>query len=89
MRMCRGILFFFKGNGVEELTKKIQEETGLEGVIVCTRSPLNGKLYPIRLQLPPNNVTMQVILVLPSSKVARDLGIKGGWIHKYIKRGCS
>ena len=45
----------FKENGVEELTKKIQE---VEGVIVCTRSLLNGKLYPIRLQLPPNNMIM-------------------------------
>ncbi|KAI4328357.1 hypothetical protein L6164_020715 [Bauhinia variegata] len=73
----QGYSLIFKGNGVEEMTRKFQEETGLEDVIVCTRSPLNAKLYPLRLQLPPNNVTMHVILVLPSSKVARDFEEQG------------
>ncbi|XP_027346915.1 uncharacterized protein LOC113858452 [Abrus precatorius] len=73
----QGYSLIFKGNGVEDLTRKFEEETGLEGVIVCSRSPLNGKLYPLRLQLPPNNVTMQVVLVLPSSKVARDFEEQG------------
>ncbi|KAI4314237.1 hypothetical protein L6164_027167 [Bauhinia variegata] len=73
----QGYSLIFKGNGVEELTSKFKEETGLEDVIVCTRSPLNGKLYPLRLQLPPNNVTMHVILVLPSSKLARDFEEQG------------
>lgn len=58
----------FNGNGVEELTRRLLEETGIEDVIVCTRSPLNGKLFPLRLQLPPNNATLNVVLVLKSSK---------------------
>lgn len=55
------------GNGVEKLTHKLEEEMGLEGIIVYTRSPLNGNLYPLLLQLPPNNASMHVVLVLASS----------------------
>ncbi|KGN51868.1 uncharacterized protein LOC105434385 [Cucumis sativus] len=69
-----GSSFTFKGNGVEELTRKLKEETGIEGIIVCTRNPLNGNLYPLRLQLPPNNAIMHVVAVPETSKLGKDLG---------------
>ncbi|KAL2532137.1 Actin cross-linking protein [Abeliophyllum distichum] len=67
-----GPSFQFKGHGLEELTQKLEEETGLENIIVCSRNQVNGKLYPLRLALPPNNATMHVVVVPSTSRVASD-----------------
>nr|VDD56663.1 unnamed protein product [Brassica oleracea] len=53
----------FKGNSVAELTQTLREETCLVDAVVCTRSPLDGKLFPLCLQLPPNSRTLHVVLV--------------------------
>uniref|UniRef100_A0A0A9GIW8 DUF569 domain-containing protein n=1 Tax=Arundo donax TaxID=35708 RepID=A0A0A9GIW8_ARUDO len=66
-----GHSFIFNGSNLEELTHRLQEETGLDDIIICTRSPINGKLAPLRLQLPPNNAAMRIVLVRESSKVAK------------------
>ncbi|KAJ7970943.1 Actin cross-linking protein, putative (DUF569) [Quillaja saponaria] len=60
--------FTFKGSGVEELKGKLKEETGLDDILVCSRNPLNGKLYPMLLHLPPNNTDMHIVVVPLSSK---------------------
>ncbi|KAG8080431.1 hypothetical protein GUJ93_ZPchr0007g4736 [Zizania palustris] len=56
------------GMSLEELLERLQEETGLKDVIICSRSPTNGKLTPLHLQLPPNNAAMHIVLVQESSK---------------------
>ena len=61
--------FTFRGSGIEELKQKLEEETGLEEIAVCSRNLLNGKLYPLRLHLPPNNTEMHVVVV-PSRSTA-------------------
>ncbi|XP_021771091.1 uncharacterized protein LOC110735216 [Chenopodium quinoa] len=65
----------FKGSGVQELTQMLEEETGLTEVTLCSRSPLNGKLYPMRLALPPNHVKLHVFVVPSSSKAAADFDL--------------
>lgn len=60
--------FTFDGTSLEELSHRLEEVTGLTGIIICSRNPLNGKLYPLRLQLPPNNAAMHVVVVQESSK---------------------
>lgn len=63
-----GHSFTFNGTSLEELLERLQEETGLNDVIICSRSPIIGKLMPLRLQLPPNNAAMHIVLVRESSK---------------------
>ncbi|KAF7124149.1 hypothetical protein RHSIM_Rhsim12G0054700 [Rhododendron simsii] len=59
--------FMFKGNGLQELTKRLQEEAGLEDIIVCSRSSMNT-LYTLRSQIPPSNVDRHVVVVPSSSR---------------------
>ncbi|PHT55254.1 hypothetical protein CQW23_03740 [Capsicum baccatum] len=68
----KGPSFQFKGHGLDELTKKLEEETGIEKIVVCSRNKFNGNLYPLRLALPPNNATMHVVVLPASSKVIRQ-----------------
>lgn len=65
--------FVFNGLSVEELTHKLEEETNLSDIIVCYQNPVNGKLCPLHLTLPPNNMMMHVVVVQESSKVAKTL----------------
>ncbi|KAK4751348.1 hypothetical protein SAY87_004830 [Trapa incisa] len=65
----------FSGNELEELVEMLEEETGMTDIIIC--SHWGGKLYPLRLQLPPNNAPMHVVLVPPSSRAAREVEVTG------------
>ncbi|XP_047941857.1 uncharacterized protein LOC125188839 isoform X2 [Salvia hispanica] len=64
--------FQFKGQGLEDLSEKLEELTDLEDIILCSKNIVNGKLYPLRLALPPNNATMHVVVVPPTSTVANE-----------------
>ncbi|KAG9455755.1 hypothetical protein H6P81_000263 [Aristolochia fimbriata] len=68
---CNPAFFSFKGTSVADLTDKLKEETRLDDIIVCSRNPVNSKIYPLRLHLPPNNFDMHVIVVKSSSKLAK------------------
>ncbi|RDX69492.1 hypothetical protein CR513_51390, partial [Mucuna pruriens] len=58
--------FTFNGSSVEDLKEKLKEETGYDDILVCCRNPVTTKLHPLRLQLPPNNTDMHVVVVTPS-----------------------
>lgn len=62
--------FHFKGTEMEDLKVKLAEETGLheEEFVVCSRNLFNGKLYPLKLHLPPNNAPMNLFVVPLSCK---------------------
>ncbi|XP_041999080.1 uncharacterized protein LOC121748664 [Salvia splendens] len=64
--------FQFKGQGLEDLSEKLEDLTDLEDIILCSKNIVNGKLYPLRLALPPNNATMHVVVVPPTSTVANE-----------------
>ncbi|KAH9622825.1 hypothetical protein KSS87_021539 [Heliosperma pusillum] len=68
-----GLSLVFKGNGVHEMTQILEEATGLADITLCSRSPLNGKFYPMRLALPPNHVKLHIYVVPSSSKAAAEL----------------
>ncbi|GJU23255.1 actin cross-linking protein [Tanacetum coccineum] len=55
--------FAFNGRNMYDLTQDLEDQTGLEDIIICSRNPLNGKLIPLRLALPPNNAAMHVVVV--------------------------
>ncbi|KAL8172370.1 hypothetical protein V2J09_024174 [Rumex salicifolius] len=58
----------FKGSGLQELKEMLEEMTELQDIIVCARNPLNDKLYPLCLALPPQHVKLHVFVVPRSSK---------------------
>ncbi|XP_077225991.1 uncharacterized protein LOC143859185 [Tasmannia lanceolata] len=64
--------FTFIETSVVELTQKLEEETGLNDIIVCCRHPwIRGKLCPLRLPLPPGNIARHVVVVSASSEDSR------------------
>ncbi|KAI4321926.1 hypothetical protein MLD38_035250 [Melastoma candidum] len=68
-----GMSFLFKGSQLEKLVERLEDETGLEDLVVC--SHWKGKLYPLRLQLPPNNAAMHIVVLPSSSEAVKDLEV--------------
>lgn len=65
--------FVFKGHELGLLTQRLKEETGIvEDIIPCSLNHINNKLYPLRLQLPPLNTPMYVVVVKASSRMAKS-----------------
>lgn len=78
----------FKGNSVEELSRKLSEETGIDSLVVCSHNPLNGRLFPLRLRLPPN-IIMRVVVVpsFSSGKTQECFLLHHHFCHKRIVFG--
>ncbi|XP_057786121.1 uncharacterized protein LOC131003608 isoform X1 [Salvia miltiorrhiza] len=68
-----GLCLQLKGSRLEDLIQRLEEESGLHDIIVCSRSRFDGKLYPLRLALPPDNAPMHVFVVPSTSKAANEL----------------
>ncbi|CAI0453441.1 unnamed protein product [Linum tenue] len=69
-----GSTFSFKGTEVGELKDRLEEETGMSDILVCSQNPLNGMLNPLTLQyLPPNNASMNVVVVPSAGKGAKNI----------------
>ncbi|MCO5592766.1 hypothetical protein L7F22_046769 [Adiantum nelumboides] len=66
--------FIFRGHDVKMLTYRMKEETGIEDdLYICAKNHSTKKLFPLKLQLPPQNAPMYVVVVKASSKLARTL----------------
>lgn len=62
------VSFTFKGNGLEDLIRDLKQQTRLDDIVICSRHPLNGNLFPLRLSLPPNHTIMHVVVVPATAK---------------------
>ncbi|KAK9052440.1 hypothetical protein SSX86_029069 [Deinandra increscens subsp. villosa] len=60
--------FAFKGRGLDDLTQDLEEQTVFKDANQDHTNPLNGKLFPLRLALPPNHTVMHVVVVPSTSK---------------------
>ncbi|CAH1425681.1 unnamed protein product [Lactuca virosa] len=50
--------FAFEGHGLEDLILNLEEQTWIDDIIVCSRNPLNGKLFPLWLALSPKQLRL-------------------------------
>ena len=61
--------FTFEGHDLGTLKETLKKLTGIEeDVYICATNHVNNKLFPLKLQLPPNNLPMGIVVVKSSSK---------------------
>ena len=61
--------FTFEGHDLGTLKETLKKLTGIEeDVHICATNHVNNKLFPLTLQLPPNNLPMGIVVVKSSSK---------------------